>query len=580
MINKNNDYNKRILIATILSTVLIISWIKYYARKTLPEAKQFEEMQELKKKEREKILDEKAKKIKEEKELNKNNDNQDTKKSTLDSQNEVKLKIETEKLSGSINLRGLVLNNLVLKDYKASLNSENNVQLLDSQNSNNPYFVTFSWESENKNIDLPNINTVWKADSDVLKINNPVTLTYTNKQNIVFQVIVSIDENYMFTFEQKVKNNSNNALSFNVLNKIYKNSITNKRKSVSAYEGFISSFGEQIEEIKFSKLKKKKEFTFDNGFNWAGFTDTYWLVAMASYKKQNKLFTATTDYLDNNYIINIKGNTNIVSPEQTITTSTLLFAGPKILSLLDNYAFQYDLPLFDRALDFGWFYFLTKPIYMLLKVFNNFFQNFGISILFLTLVIKLIMYPFTKKSYISMARMKQLQPKMDAIKARYSDDKMKMNKELVELYNKEKISPLSGCLPMLVQIPVFFSLYKVLVISIDMRQAPFIGYIKDLSVKDPTTIWNLFGLLPFQTNFLQIGLLPCLMSLTMWIQQSMTNQSSSNDEVQKATKWMPIIFLIIFAGMPAGLLIYWTFSNILTILQQYYLEKTMKNIKK
>ena len=169
---------------------------------------------------------------------------------------------------------------------------------------------------------------------------------------------------------------------------------------------------------------------------------------------------------------------------------------------------------------------------------------------------------------------------MDAIKARYSDDKMKMNKELVELYNKEKISPLSGCLPMLVQIPVFFSLYKVLVISIDMRQAPFIGYIKDLSVKDPTTIWNLFGLLPFQTNFLQIGLLPCLMSLTMWIQQSMTNQSSSNDEVQKATKWMPIIFLIIFAGMPAGLLIYWTFSNILTILQQYYLEKTMKNIKK
>ena len=384
----------------------------------------------------------------------------------------------------------------------------------------------------------------------------------------------------MFTVEQNVINNTQNDIIISLDNKISKKIGFDSEQPLGVHEGFIGSFNDTIEEIKYTKLKKKS-YNFDKKVSWAGFTDKYWLVSLAISRTDDSLFNVNTNYNDDIYSLDFESSDLMINANTKEGLNNYLFTGPKILNLLDQYGFQYDLVYFDRAVDFGWLYFLTKPIYIILRGFYNFLGNFGLAILLLTLVVKMAMYPFTKKSLVSMTKIKLLQPKINVIKNRYSDDKMKMNMEIMNLYKKENVSPLSGCLPMFVQIPVFLALYKVLVISIDMRQAPFFGYIKDLSVADPTTIWNLFGLLPYQINFLHIGLLPCLMAFTMWLQQKMTSSSSNTpEEMQTAMKIMPIIFLITFAGMPAGLLIYWIFSNIISILQQLFVEKKiLKDLK-
>jgi YidC/Oxa1 family membrane protein insertase len=481
-------------------------------------------------------------------------------------------------LEGSISKRGLIFNNLILKEYKKEINSNKKVKLLASVNDSDAYFVEFGWDSDDKKLELPNINTLWKANKNSIGVNETVIFSYKNKDKIEFQLIVFIDENYMFNFKQNVVNNTDNAINIRVSNKINRKIINEQpaKLSVDVHEGFIGAFGNGIEEISYIKLKKKENY-FDAGFLWAGFTDKYWLVSFAPNLEQKNNFTVNSKYSDNVFNLTFRGDNVIVNPNEIYEVEENLFSGPKILSLLDEYSSKYHLPLFDRNVDFGWFYFLTKPIYMLLKTFYNFIGNFGVAILLLTFLVKGLMYPFTKKSYISIARMKRLQPKIILLKERYANDKMKMNQELIQLYKKENISPLSGCLPMLIQIPVFFSLYKVLVISIDMRQANFIGYIKNLAVEDPTTIWNLFGLLPYNISFFPIGLLPCLMALTMWIQQKMTTRDDTNKEAQMITRVMPIIFLFMFNKMPSGLLIYWVFSNIISIAQQYYVEKKIVN---
>ena len=567
MRNNKDNYNTRILIATLLSTLLMVLWVRFYGKRTIPNVEKKENIE---------IKQEIAKNTQKEELVNAKIKAEEKNLTKAEEQNleDKFLIIETEKLKGSINLRGLFFNNLELEDYKKEINSNERVQLLSKETNKSGYYVELGWESNDKTLDLPTKDTVWTTNSEKLTVNNPVILSYTSKDDIIFQVIISIDKDYMFNFRQVVINNTDRVISLNVLNKIVRNEATAEETSAGVHEGFIGSFNNTIEEVKYKKLQKK-DFYFTKNFSWAGFTGKYWLVSLASMQKNNANFEVETGYKNKDYVINFKSSEIILKPQQENEISSLLFSGPKILSLLDQYAFQYDLSLFDRSVDFGWFYFLTKPIYILLKMFYGFFGNFGVAILFLTFVVKFIMYPFTKKSYISMARLKSLQPKIDSIKSRYGDDKMKVNTELIELYKKENISPLSGCLPMLVQIPVFFSLYKVLVISIDMRQAPFFGYIKNLASKDPTTIWNLFGLLPYTVKFLPIGLLPCLMGLTMWIQQKMSATTSSSQDTQTATKVMPIIFLLMFAGMPAGLLIYWTFSNILTIAQQYYVERIL-----
>ncbi|MDD2839877.1 MAG: membrane protein insertase YidC [Rickettsiales bacterium] len=566
----NDNYNKRVLLATVLSTVLIFFWIKYYGKKTIPQ-------EELKIqngiKQEQTIEIKKEESIKENKVEGKNQYIEQTKDNTSEKSN---LKIETENLKGSINLKGLVFDDLVLTKYKKEIGSNENVRLLFPQTAEKSYFVNFGWDSEDKNIDLPDQNTLWQANKDSLTINNPVILSYKNKNGLIFQIIISIDENYMFNFQQNVINTTDNTFVLKIHNTISRKMPIEFDGTVSVHQGFIGAFDKTVEEIKYAKLTKKS-FEFKSDFDWAGWTDKYWLVVFTQMKDVENIRDVKVEYTNNNFIANFESDNITINANQIVESGNLLFTGPKILNLLDTYAFQYNLSLFDRAVDFGWFYFLTKPIYIILKMFYTLLGNFGVAILLLTLIVKMIMFPFTKKSFVSMARMKEIQPKVDNLKAKFSNDKMRLNKETMELYKKENISPLSGCLPMLVQIPVFFALYKVLVISIDMRQAPFIGYIKNLAEKDPTTIWNLFGLLPYHINFIHVGLLPCLMSLTMWIQQKMTTSvgGGAAAEAQTAVKLMPIIFLFLFAGMPAGLLVYWTFSNIISIAQQYYVEKRM-----
>lgn len=586
--NNNFDYNKRIIVATIISTILMVAWVKYYGSKTLPNdynnAVNKAEQDYQQNEQEQEIIEQKLlmaeKEILNEKITLAIND--DVNKNIEENTEEEKiniLNINTQKLKGSINLKGLVFDNLILEDYNKELGSTEKVELLAPKNSKNAYYITFGWKSKN-NIKLPDANTLWKTNRETLSINNPVILTYDNEDGVIFQLMLSIDDNYMFTVEQNVINDTQNDIIVGFDNKISKKIGSNDKQSLGVHEGFIGSFNDTIEEIKYAKLKKKS-YNFDEKISWAGFTDKYWLVSLAASRTDDSLFNVKTNYKNDIYSLDFESSDLIINANTKEGINNYLFAGPKILDLLDQYGFQYDLVYFDRAVDFGWLYFLTKPIYIILRGFYNFLGNFGLAILLLTLVVKMAMYPFTKKSLVSMTKIKLLQPKINVIKNRYSNDKMKMNMEIMNLYKKENVSPLSGCLPMFVQIPVFLALYKVLVISIDMRQAPFFGYIKDLSVADPTTIWNLFGLLPYQINFLHIGLLPCLMAFTMWLQQKMTSSSSNTpEEMQTAMKIMPIIFLITFAGMPAGLLIYWIFSNIISILQQLFVEKkTLKNLK-
>ena len=594
--NNNFDYNKRIIIATIISTILMVAWLKYYGSKTLPndynKAANKAEQQYQQEQEQQEIIEQKLS-IAEEEILNEDNtlnieentkdnieDNiEDNTEENIDEDKTNVLNIDTQKLKGSINLKGLVFDNLILEDYNKELGSTEKVELLASKSSKNAYYITFNWKSKN-NIKLPDANTLWKTNRETLSINNPVILTYDNEEGVIFQLMLSIDDNYMFTVEQNVINNTQNDIIISLDNKISKKIGFDSEQPLGVHEGFIGSFNDTIEEIKYTKLKKKS-YNFDKKVSWAGFTDKYWLVSLAISRTDDSLFNVSTNYNNDIYSLDFESSDLMINANTKEGLNNYLFTGPKILNLLDQYGFQYDLVYFDRAVDFGWLYFLTKPIYIILRGFYNFLGNFGLAILLLTLVVKMAMYPFTKKSLVSMTKIKLLQPKLNVIKNRYSNDKMKMNMEIMNLYKKENVSPLSGCLPMFVQIPVFLALYKVLVISIDMRQAPFFGYIKDLSVADPTTIWNLFGLLPYQINFLHIGLLPCLMALTMWLQQKMSSSSSNTpEEMQTAMKIMPIIFLITFAGMPAGLLIYWIFSNIISILQQLFVEKKiLKDLK-
>ncbi|MDR3289992.1 MAG: membrane protein insertase YidC [Rickettsiales bacterium] len=551
MKKKNND-DVRILVATLLSTFAIIVWMRWYGNKTLPTpikeelvAKQVEKNVEPKKEEIKEIK--KEEEIKNEKVVNK------------------RVKINTPLLAGTINLQGLTFDDLTLNKYKKTLNDEEKIKLLNSHNESNAFYFSYNFAGEDT--DFPTKNTIWKASGDLLEVGKSIIFTHTNKDKILFEVKVSIDENYMFNVEQTIKNNGKKTIIARTKNLLTKKHEGDAENTVHA--GFVGAINNEVEEVKYAKFKKK-DIHFDD-VKWAGWTDKYWLVAITGDYSTN--IYSQEDFF---YTIEFRTKNKEIANGEEIKTISHIFTGAKVLKLLDEYVAKYDLPLFDRSVDFGWYYFLTKPMYSLLKVFYNFTGNFGMAIILLTLLIKSVLFPLSNKSYKSMAKIKLMQPKIDGIKKRYGDNKAMINKETVELYKKEKVNPLSGCLPMLIQIPILFSLYKVFSISIDMRQAPFFGYIKDLAAKDPTNIFNLFGLLPFQVSFLEIGFLPCLMALTTWLQQKMAGSSDNKAEMVTATKIMPFMFLFLFNGMPTGLLLYWVFNNTLSMVQQYIVEKLTK----
>ena len=500
-----------------------------------------------------------------------------------------RIKIDAPRLQGSISLKGLKIDDLTFKDYKETLNEDDKlVTLFKPGSTKGGYFSNFGWikASSDENFDLPNDQTVWSTNSKKITNKKSATFSWTNNQGIQFEQEILVDEDFMFTIKQKIINNSNKDISLIPVGKISRTDTPETLGFFILHEGPIGVVDNVLEEIDYKDLKKNiGPIEYNSKGGWFGITDKYWLATIIPDQSSN-VIARYQFYTKNNkekYQVDFKGGIVEIPSNKSITIKNLLYAGAKEIKLLDKYEKEYSIPRLDFAIDFGWYYFLTKPFLYILIFFKNISGNFGVSIILLTLLIKLIFYPLANKSYVAMQKMKELQPQLLRIKETYKNDKVKLNQEMMALYKREKVNPAAGCLPILIQIPVFFALYKILFVSLEMRHAPFYLWIQDLSVADPTSILNLFGLLPYDPNFLpkmiNIGIWPLIMGISMWIQQKLNPQPT--DPMQaKIFKFLPIFFTFILAPFPSGLVIYWTANNVLSMAQQILIKQRMKKEKK
>lgn len=470
--------------------------------------------------------------------------------------------IETPVLSGSFRNQGFRIDNLWLKKYRQTMApSSPDVELLSPAKTQNPYYAEFGWLSADKNIILPDADTLWTVKGSQLTHENPVVLEWSNGQGIKFITGISVDANYMFTVSQSIENNTAKSITLYPYGLIARSKANVTSNSV-VHEGMIGVVDNKLEEIKYDDLKKdNKEFTSSGG--WLGFSDRYWFSAIIlNQQTESKVkFSHTKDGL---YQSDFVGAPVTVSSGSVGSDQIMFYSGAKEIKLLDKYTKNYNIPKFDLAVDFGWYYFLTKPFFYILDFLYNFIGNMGWAILLFAAILRLVMFPIANKSYESMAKMKKMQPKLKELQEKYQD-KAKLQQETMELYRREKINPAAGCLPMLIQIPVFFSLYKVLNISIEIRHAPFIGWIKDLSAPDPLTL-SVMTHLPIP-SFLDIGIWPIVMGLTMYIQQKL-NPAPTNKDQARIFALLPLVFMFMMGHFASGLVIYWTLSNLLSIIQQ------------
>ena len=497
-----------------------------------------------------------------------------------------RINIINDELQGSISLLGARIDDLVLKKYRKTLDPESDqIRFLKKIDEREPFFIQFGWSSPNKN-KVPNGNTVWKGSKSSLDPNNPVTLTWNNGEGLKFSQIISIDNNYMIKVIQKVKNETNNSVNLYPYGLIRRSGEPKTTDFFVLHEGPLGVFDGSLKEHSYSDLKETGQKgmsikTEENG-GWIGITDKYWMAALIPDQNTNSNFTFR--YVNNSasYQTDFLGELSKIPANGEIEIVSRVFSGAKKLNLLDKYEEDLKIKNFDLAIDFGWFYFLTKPFFYALSWANNILGNFGLAILAITVVVKIIFFPLANKSYKSMARMRVLTPQLQQLRERFGNDRQKMNMEMMALYKREKVNPAAGCLPILVQIPVFFALYKVLFVSIEMRQAPFFGWIKDLSALDPTSIFNLFGLLPYSTDFLpdflNLGIWPLLMGATMVLQQRLNPKPPDPVQAQ-IFAWMPVVFTFLLATFPAGLVIYWTWNNLLSIAQQWIITRKINKEK-
>ncbi|MEY3106833.1 MAG: hypothetical protein RIT35_1006 [Pseudomonadota bacterium] len=494
----------------------------------------------------------------------------------IDYNNLNRIKITSDKLHGSFNLKGALFDDLSLAEFRQSqAKNSNEVILLSPFGSYDSYFVRFGWLAHTPKIIVPDDHTLWRADKEQIGANQDVNLSWHNGQGLEFLMNIKLDSNYMFTVTQTVKNHDHDLVQispFGLINRMQKDE---KKSSFANYhEGFIGFFKDKLVEETFEEIKKGGKGFKDELNGWLGITDKYWLTAIipSNKSKFNTEFRFTDLGARTFYQVDYIGTGSSIAKGATYSEETKFFAGAKQVKLLDQYA--KDIPLFDRSVDFGMFYFMTKPMFLALNFLNSLVGNFGVAILVLGLIIKIILFPMANKSYHSMNRIKKLHPHILKLRERYAEDKLQLNREIMELYKREKVNPLSGCLPILVQIPVFLSLFKVISVTIELRHAPFFGWIHDLSAPDPLSLFNLFGLIPISLpSFLVIGVLPILMGVTMVLQQKMNPEPT--DPVQaKVMKLLPLVFVFMFHGFPAGLMLNWCWNNILSILQQWYIART------
>ena len=488
-----------------------------------------------------------------------------------------RVKIATPRLSGSVRLEGGFIDDLVLTDYRQDVDPDSPpVRLLSPVRTARAYYVGFGWAAAGgTKMATPGPDTLWQADGEVLTPERPLTLTWTNPQGVTFIRRITVDENYLFTITDTVKNPLDGPLVLAGYGLIQRHGTPKVQGYYILHEGPLGVFNDKLVEKSYKDLAEKGDFSDRTVSGWLGITDKYWLVALVP--DQTVPFKGRflrrgregaplyqTDFLTERTVVPAGGS-------KAVTTH--LFAGAKEVHLIESYGERHHIKLFDRAIDWGWFIFLTKPIFYTLDWLYKQTGSFAIAILLLTVMVKLLFFPLANKSYHAMARMKAVQPKMKALQERYKDDRERLQREMMELYRKEKVNPAAGCLPVLVQIPVFFALYKVLFVTIEMRHQPGLFWVKDLSAPDHFTIVNLFGLIPWDPpSFLAIGLWPMLMALAMFLQQRL-NPPAAEPVQQKIMMAMPFVFMFIMARFPAGLVMYWTWNTILSAIQQWVIMR-------
>ena len=492
-----------------------------------------------------------------------------------------RVKIDSPRLAGSIALKGARIDDLVLKGYRLTVEKNSpNIVLLSPAGTKDAYYAGFGWLA-GQGIATPGPDTVWQADGGTLSPQSPVTLAWDNGQGLRFSQTFSIDENYMFSVTQKVENTGQGAVElfpYGVISRTGTPSIAGfyilHEGLVGVLEGTADSEG-TLKEVSYSDVAEDGEIPYESVGGWLGITDKYWLVSLIPDQEAaiNARFAHTLRGQTDVYQADYRAGSVSLAPGASAESSARLFAGAKEVRVLDRYDEAGGIQKFDLAVDFGWFYFLTKPIFYVLDYLYRAIGNFGLAILALTVIIKAVLYPLANKSYKAMSRMKLLTPEMTKLRERFKDDKARLNQEMMGLYKREKVNPAAGCLPILVQIPIFFALYKVLFVTIEMRHAPFYGWIQDLSAPDPTSILNLFGLLPYAVPdlgplaILSIGVWPIIMGITMFLQQKL-NPAPPDPIQARIFMMLPIVFTFMLGQFAAGLVIYWAWNNILSIAQQ------------
>jgi YidC/Oxa1 family membrane protein insertase len=486
--------------------------------------------------------------------------------------------IEGAGMSGSILLQGGVIDDLKLVNYRQTVEKDAPpVVLLSPRGAADTYFAEFGWVAAGGTPALPGAETRWTADRTTLTPSNPVTLSWDNGQGLRFERKITIDGTYLFRVDDRVTNTGAAPVTLHPFSLTSRFGTPLLGGYYILHEGPIGVFGEKLQEPSYADLREKRTIAYDSRGGWLGMVDKYWMVSLIPDQKAEvkARFTHTLAGGADRYQVDYLGPAAAVAPGQTAETTSHLFAGAKEVRLLDTYAERLGIPLFDRAIDFGWFYFMTKPMFLALDLLYRYIGNFGVAIILFTIAIKILFFPLANKSYKSMAKMKLLQPEMEKLKEKYGEDRQRMSQEMMQLYKRAGANPLSGCLPILIQIPVFFALYKVLFVTIEMRHAPFYGWIQDLSAQDPTSLFNLFGLLPYAVpHMLQIGVWPIIMGITMFLQQKLNPQPV--DPIQaKIFLALPFIFTVMLASFPAGLVIYWAVNNTLSILQQWLIMRSM-----
>ena len=482
-----------------------------------------------------------------------------------------RINFENESIVGSISLKGGVIDDLTFKQYNVSLDSQEKVTLLSPRNSKDGYLIESGFITSDKNVEIPNSNSIWKVSGNSkLTDQSPIKISWTNDQGITFEKEIALDDKYLFSIKQSVINPTDKKYDFYTYGQIIRNEMPDISNFYILHEGLVATLDDELIEEDYDDIQEKK-FSRTAQKGWLGIGDKYWVTSLIPPRE--KEFKTTFDYKDK-FRANFVSTEPLELNENSLIEETLqIIVAAKRVDVIDGYAESLNIDKFDLTIDWGFLYFITKPLFFGIDYFFKLLGNYGLAIIAITICIRLAFFPLANFSFRSMAKMKALQPEMARLKELHKDDKMKLQQAMMALYKKEKVNPMSGCLPILVQIPVFFALYKVLFVTIEMRQMPFYGWIQDLSERDPTSLFNLFGLLPYDVpSFLVIGAWPVAMGVSMWVQQKL-NPAPTDPMQAKIFMFFPLFLTIILAPFPAGLVIYWTVNNILTMAQQVFIMK-------